>query len=78
MTTGGDHLIDRDPLGMTVKELVLRLDARMDRFEPRVRALEDHDLKGAAERGTLFKVIGVFAIFTPLITTVILRVILPP
>lgn len=65
-------------MGMTLKELVLRVDARLDRFEPRVRKLEDHDLAAAAERSTLFKVIGVFGLATPLLTTIALRIFFPP
>lgn len=44
MTHDREALISADPVALTQREMLLRLDARLDRFEPRVRRLEDDAL----------------------------------
>jgi hypothetical protein len=53
-----DDLMARDPMGMTQREMLLRLDARLDAFEPRVRAIEDEQLIARTERKTLIGLVG--------------------
>jgi hypothetical protein len=54
-----DHdLVSRDPVGMTMRDMLLRIDARMDRFEPRVRAIEDEQLIAKTERKTILSLVG--------------------
>jgi len=53
-----DDLLGRDPVGMTQREMLLRLDARMDRFEPRIRTIEDEQLVARTERKTLIGLVG--------------------
>ena len=43
---------------MTQREMLLRLDARLDRFEPRMRAIEDEQLIARTERKTIMSVVG--------------------
>lgn len=49
-------------MGMTMREMLLRQDARLDRmetnYEKRLRALEDHDLTASVERRTIMTVFG--------------------
>jgi hypothetical protein len=53
-----DDLVSRDPVGMTIKDMLLRLDARLDTFEPRIRAIEDEQLTAKIERRTIMGVVG--------------------
>jgi len=52
-----DALIERDPVGMTQREMLLRLDARLDKFEVRTRAIEDEQLIARTERKTIMSVV---------------------
>jgi hypothetical protein len=52
-----DALIERDPVGMTQREMLLRLDARLDKFELRTRAIEDEQLIARTERKTIMSVV---------------------
>lgn len=56
--TEREALLERDPVGMTQREMLLRLDARMDKFEPRIRLIEDEQLVARTERRTLMSVVG--------------------
>ena len=57
-----ETLLNREPTGMTVREMLLRIDARQDRYEQatekRVRALEDEALTARVERKTIMAVFG--------------------
>ena len=80
--TDQNALLNAEPLGMTQKELLLRLDARFDRHVEtegtRIRVLEDARLSDNIARQTLMRVIGVAVLAVPLLTTIALRVIFPP
>lgn len=54
--TEAERLLQRDPVGLTQKEMLLRLDARMDAFDARVRNIEDEQLTSRVERRTLLTV----------------------
>jgi hypothetical protein len=58
MTEQHERLLASDPVGMTMKDMLLRIDARMDRFEPRVRAIEDEQLIARTERKTILGLVG--------------------
>lgn len=51
-------LLERDPIGLTQREMLLRLDARMERFEARVRNIEDENLVARTERKTILAIFG--------------------
>jgi predicted component of type VI protein secretion system len=53
-----EDLLGRDPIAMTQREMLLRLDARLDKFEPRIRAIEDEQLVARTERKTLIGIVG--------------------
>lgn len=55
---GPEDLLGRDPVAMTQREMLLRLDARLDLFEPRIRAIEDEQLIARTERKTLIGIVG--------------------
>jgi hypothetical protein len=52
-----DALIERDPVGMTQREMLLRLDARLDKFEVRTRLIEDEQLIARTERKTILSIV---------------------
>lgn len=58
MGISSEDLLGRDPVGMTQREMLLRLDARMDKFEPRMRLIEDEQLTARVERRTLLSIVG--------------------
>lgn len=53
-----DDLLTRDPVGLTQREMLLRLDARMDKFEARARVIEDEQLVARTERKTVMALVG--------------------
>lgn len=51
-----EDILTADPIALTQREMLLRLDARFDKFEPRVRALEDEALIAKTERRTILSI----------------------
>lgn len=68
-------LLNADPVGLTVKEMLLRLDAKVDGHDARIRLLEDNDLRGQTERKTI-KAIALGALATwPVVAFILINVI---
>jgi hypothetical protein len=53
-----EDLLGRDPVALTQREMLLRLDARLDKFEPRMRIIEDEQLIARTERRTIMGIVG--------------------
>jgi hypothetical protein len=48
-----EQLLAADPIALTQRQMLMRIDTRLDSFEKRVRELEDSDLESRIERRTV-------------------------
>lgn len=70
-----DSLLEADPVGLTQRQMLLRLDARMDTFEGRIRVVEDEALVSKTERKTIKNLLVAALAVWPVVSFILLNVI---
>ena len=73
--TDREELLAADPVALTQRQMLMRLDARIDGFDKRLRKVENEQLTLRTERKTLLGVLGGAFLVWPVVTFLLVNVV---